>query len=84
MPLGLNLWNTQYLIVSCKQKEPNKTKNDNSIKIVELDDDNKNNIVLEKIGHQLGVLSTIKCKHKNYGECLVSKGLDGFINLWNC
>ena len=84
LPLGIELWNTQYLIVSCKRKDETKKDYNYFIKIIELDEDDKNEIVLEKNEHEDGVLSTMKFFDNNLGECLLSKGLDGCIKLWNC
>ena len=87
---GLNLWNDQYLIVSCKDREIKKSKNESLIKIYDLDDeddeDDEDNIkmVLSKPAHQKGVLSTFKIKNDNSKEYLISKGLDGDIYLWIC
>ena len=84
LPLGIELWNTQYLIVSCKRKDETKKDYNYFIKIIELDEDDKNEIVLEKNEHEHGVLSTMKFFDNNLGECLLSKGLNGCIKLWNC
>lgn len=73
-PSGLNLWNNQYLIIS------NKSENGNSIQVLDLDDKKINE---KKIGDKMGAISTIKIK-TTFGECLVNKGLNGDINLWNC
>ena len=74
LPSGLNLWNNQYLIIS------NKSENDNSIQVLDLDDKKINE---KKIGDKIGAISTIKIKTK-IGECLAIKGLNGAISLWNC
>ena len=84
LPLGLEFWNSQYLIVSCRRKDEIKKDCNYFIKIVELDEDDKSEIVLEKNEHEDGVLSTMKFFDNNLGECLLSKGLDGCIKLWNC
>ena len=82
---GLNLWNDEYLIISCRDKGNNKSKDESSIKIFDLDDEDYNiKPVLNIPAHQIGVLSTIKFKDDNSIECLMSKGLDGSIVLWNC
>ena len=73
-PSGLNLWNNQYLIIS------NKSENGNSIQVLDLDDKKINE---KKIGDKMGTISTIKIK-TTFGECLVNKGLNGDISLWNC
>jgi hypothetical protein len=82
---GLNLWNDEYLIISCRDKGNNKSKDESSIKIFDLDEEDYNiKPVLNIPAHQIGVLSTIKFKDDNSIECLMSKGLDGSIVLWNC
>ena len=81
---GLNLWNDQYLIVSCKDREIKKSKNESLIKIYDLDDEDNIKVVLSKPAHQRGVLSTFKIKNDNSKEYLISKGLDGDIYLWIC
>ena len=72
-PSGLSLWNSQFLIIS------NKSEEDNSIKVLDLDD---YKICKDKIGDKFGVLSIVKIKTK-YGECIVNKGVNGIISLWN-
>ena len=82
---GLNLWNDEYLIISCRDKGNNKSKDESSIKIFDLDDEDYNiKPVLNIPAHQIGVLSTIKFRDDNSIESLMSKGLDGSIVLWNC
>ena len=84
LSLGLNLWNNQYLIIACTEKEENKYQNENCIKIVELDDEENYNVVMTKVDKNSGFLSIMKFIDKNLGECIISKGLDGCLKLWRC
>ena len=96
-PLGINIWNSNNIIVSCLEDEEN-----NSIKIikvnlnkktynqinVDLQNINKNEDVTEakivyslKI-HEGGTLSSMKINNKKYGEFFVSIGIDNHLKLW--
>ena len=93
-PLGLDIWDSNHIIVSCFQDE-----NNDSIKIIkanlEKENYNKNYIDLKqneigeeaKIvchlkGHEDGVLSCLKMKNKLNEEFLISIGRDGKLKQW--
>lgn len=93
-PLGLDIWDSNHIIVSCFQDE-----NNDSIKIIkvnlEKENYNKNYIDLKqneigeeaKIvchlnGHEDGVLSCLKMKNKLNEEFLISIGGDGILKQW--
>ena len=95
-PLGINIWNEKYIIVSCLEFIEN-IDDKNSIKIIKIDlnkssysqkhiDLLKNEGAEEKIvanlkGHKNGTISTHKIKNQT-GEFFVSIGKDQCLKLW--
>ena len=67
---GLCLWNEEYILVGCYDK---------SIKLIDI---NKGIIIKNLINHTSRVLTIKKIFHPEYGECLISGGLDEKIKLW--
>ena len=67
---GLCLWNNEYLFVGCYDK---------TIKLIEL---NNGKIIKNLSHHNNRVLTIKKIYHPEYGECLISQGLDKKIKLW--
>jgi len=96
-PLGINIWNSNNIIVSCLEDEEN-----NSIKIIKVNLNKKNynqiNVDLQNINknedvteakivyslkiHEGGTLSSMKINNKKYGEFFVSIGIDNHLKLW--
>ena len=93
-PLGIDIWDSNHIIVSCFQDE-----NNDSIKIIkanlEKENYNKNYIDLKqneigeeaKIvchlkGHEDGVLSCLKMKNKLNEDFLISIGKEGKLKQW--
>jgi hypothetical protein len=68
---GLNLWNSQYLLIGCEEK---------AIKLIDLND----GLVAKCLnGHNKPVTTVKKIIILQYGECLISQGLrDDQIKLW--
>ena len=68
--IGICLWNKKYLFVGCKNK---------NIKLIDLE---KEKCVKDLVGHNHWVCSVQKIKINNFGECLISQGLDNKIKIW--
>ena len=67
---GLCLWQNEYLFVGCYDK---------TIKLIQL---NNGKIIKSLSHHNKKVLTIKKIYHPEYGECLISQGLDQKIKLW--
>ena len=93
-PLGINIWNKNYIIVSCLESIDN-----NSIKIIKInlnkrlynqkkvdlfknEDGAEGKIVVNLKGHENGTISTLNMKNRRYGEFFVSIGKDQILKLW--
>ena len=93
-PLGINIWNKNYIIISCLE-----FMNDDSIKIIKInlnkrlynqkyvdllknEDGTEWKIVINLKGHENGTISTLSMKNKRYGEFFVSLGADQLLKLW--
>ena len=79
--LGINLWNSQYLIVCCKKRENNSIdKEIKAIKIFEIDDAN----LFHEIQNKSGALFSLKFMDNNSKEYIIIEYLDGTIELYSC
>ena len=93
-PLGINIWNEKYIIVSCLESIDN-----DSIKIINInlnkrfynqkevnlfknEDGAEGKIVVNLKGHENGTISTLNMKNERYGEFFVSIGKDSLLKLW--
>ena len=81
LSLGLNLWNSQYLIVCCKKEETKLIDNEiKAIKIFDIDDEN----LFHEISYRSGALFSLKIIDHNSKECILIEFLDGTIELFSC
>ena len=93
-PLGVNVWNENFIIVSCLELIDN-----NSIKIIKLnlnkrlynqkcvnllknEEGAEGKIVTVLEGHKNGTISTLNLKNTRYGDILVSFGKDEYLKIW--
>ena len=83
LSLGLNLWNSQYLIVCCKKEENENESNDNEIKVIKIFDLEERNLFHE-IEYKSGALFSLKFIDNNSKECILFEYLDGTIELFSC
>lgn len=68
--IGICLWKKDFLFVGCKNK------------IIKLIDLKKEEIIKNYEGHNHWVCTIKKININNYGECLITQGLDNKIKLW--
>ena len=81
LSLGINLWNSQYLIVCCKKMENKPIDNViKAIKIFDIDDGN----LFHEITNKSGALFSLKFIDNNSKEYILIEYLDGTIELFSC
>ena len=81
LSLGINLWNSQYLIVCCKKMENKPI--DNVIKAIKIFDIDNGNLFHE-ITNKSGALFSLKFIDNNSKEYILIEYLDGTIELFSC
>jgi len=82
LPLGINLWNNQYLIVCCRVKENESNDNKNEIKTIKIFDLEEEKLFFE-IPNKSGALFSFKFIDNNSEECILVESLDGTIKLFS-
>ena len=93
-PLGINIWNEKYIIVSCLEFKDN-----NSIKIIKItlnkilynqkyvdlvknEDGAEAKIFFNLKGHENGTISILNMKNTRFGDFFVSIGKDHCLKFW--
>ena len=87
-PLGINIWNEKYIIVSCLESIDNdsikiikinlnkRLYNQKKVDLLKNEDGSEGKIVVNLKGHENGTISTLSMKNERYGEFFVSIGVE--------